>query len=194
MERVVSQRPDTLNRFVTVVDGLVTAGGEQLPDFWSRVGQAMAELVAQDDWLPASMAVPDPQFYQQFCLYADPDDRFSVVSFVWGPGQTTPIHDHTVWGVIGMLRGAEICQAYDIDASGVPIANGDPKRLEAGAVEFVAPSIGDVHRVSNAYDDRVSVSIHAYGGNIGKISRHVFAQQGGEPKAFVSGYSEPALT
>jgi predicted metal-dependent enzyme (double-stranded beta helix superfamily) len=151
----------------------------------------MRELVANDDWLPDSVAVPHPEYYQQYCLYADPQDRFSVVSFVWGPGQATPIHDHTVWGAIGMLRGAERCQAFEPSQTGEPRAIGQEERLEPGQVGFVAPSIGDVHRVANAYDDRVSISIHAYGGNIGKINRHVFPEAGGPAKSFVSGYSDP---
>ena len=182
---------DALNQFVARLDALVLAGGESQPDFWAQLGDAMRALVARDDWLPESMAVPHPQYYQQYCLHADPEDRFSVVSFVWGPGQCTPIHDHTVWGVIGMLRGAEVCQAYEINGIDVPKAVGEPERLEPGGVGFVAPSIGDVHRVSNAFDDRVSISIHAYGGNIGKINRHVFPETGGQAKSFVSGYSQP---
>src|SRR5689334_15094199 len=73
---------------------------------------AMRELVSRDDWLPEAMAKPHPQYYQQYLLYADPQDRFSVVSFVWGPGQKTPVHDHTVWGVIGMLRGGETSEPF----------------------------------------------------------------------------------
>ena len=42
----------------------------------------------------------------QYLLYCDPEERFSVVSFVWGPGQSTPTHDPSVWGLIGVLRGA----------------------------------------------------------------------------------------
>lgn len=190
----MTPRPDILQKFVSQLDSLVVAGGESNPMFWPSLGDAMRELVSRDDWLPPSMAVPHPQYYQQYCLYADPQDRFSVVSFVWGPGQATPIHDHTVWGVIGMLRGAEVCQAFESDESAPPRAIGDPETLEAGQVGFVAPSIGDVHRVANAHDDRVSISIHAYGGNIGKINRHVFPEAGGGAKSFVSGYSEPVLT
>lgn len=180
-----------LRRFVRNIEELVDAGGESQPAFWEKLGSAMSELVAKDDWLPDSVAVPHPEYYQQYCLYADPDDRFSVVSFVWGPGQSTPIHDHTVWGVIGMLRGSEVCQAYAIQGDTAPCPIGELERLEPGQIAFVAPSIGDVHRVSNAFSDRLSISIHAYGGNIGKINRHVFPESGGPAKSFVSGYSEP---
>ncbi len=153
------------------------------------VAAAMKELVASDDWLPASMSQSHPVHYQQHLIYADPQDRFSIVSFVWGPGQKTPIHDHTVWGVIGVLRGAEFGQRFDLVTNGPPCLAGPEERLEAGSVDIVSATRGDVHVVRNALDDRVSISIHAYGGNIGRINRHVFDAATGQPKTFVSGYS-----
>src|SRR5690606_29312662 len=152
----------------------------------------MCGLVAQDDWLADAFAEPHPEFYRQYLLYGDPLDRFSLVSFVWGPGQKTPIHDHTVWGVIGMLRGAECDQPYRLTDTGI-VSSGPEKTLSPGQVECVSPTIGDIHRVRNAYDDRVSVSIHLYGGNIGRIHRSVYDAQTGERKAFVSGYSNSTV-
>ena len=73
-------------------------------------GTLLRDLVSHDDWLPDGQALSDAHRYQQVLLYADPQHRFSVVSFVWGPGQCTPIHDHTVWGIVGMLRGQEGAQ------------------------------------------------------------------------------------
>jgi len=150
--------------------------------------EAMRRLVAHDDWLPEAMAVPHPQYYQQHLLYGDPLDRFSVVSFVWGPGQQTPVHDHTVWGLIGMLRGAETSQGFAFEVGGLrPV--GQAVRLAPGDVECVSPTLGDIHQVRNVFDDRVSISIHCYGGNIGRIRRHVYVPETGERKDFVSGYS-----
>lgn len=183
--------PAPLQRFVDDVTLLLDGDNEEsrlLP----KVGEAMRALVAKDDWLEADFAQPHAEYYQQYLLYADPDDRFSIVSFVWGPGQQTPIHDHTVWGVIGMLRGAELAQSYQIDPQGKPTTLGEEIALEPGAVEFVSPTVGDVHKVRNALADRVSISIHAYGANIGKVKRHVFPPEGGEPKEFISGYSNAA--
>ena len=148
----------------------------------------MRSLIAEDDWLPATFAQPHPLRYQQHLLYGDPLERFSVVSFVWGPGQHTPIHDHTVWGVIGVLRGAECAQRYRVSEHGVA-PEGAEQRLDRGDVEVVSPTVGDVHRVRNAFADRTSVSIHLYGGNIGRIARHVFATDSAGAKHFVSGYS-----
>jgi len=160
-----------------------------------RDGSALLhDLVAIDDWLPAAYAQPDPERYRQYLLHADSRQRFSVVSFVWGPGQQTPVHDHTVWGLIGMLRGAEYAQPYRWQ-DGVLQAHGTATRLEPGAVEAISPNIAgldDIHRVHNAYDDQVSISIHVYGANIGAVKRSVY-QADGTRKLFISGYSNPTL-
>ena len=152
----------------------------------------LAELVRHDDWLPNAFAQPHPDHYQQYLLHADALGRFSVVSFVWGPGQQTPIHDHTVWGLIGMLRGSECAQAFARSSDGRWLPSGSPNRLQPGDVEAVSPPDHDVHQVRNAFDDRVSISIHVYGANIGGVSRHVFAPDGSQ-KSFISGYSNTLL-
>jgi len=146
----------------------------------------MRDLIGRDDWLPDQLAQPHPQHYQQYLLYGDPLDRFSLVSFVWRPRQKTPIHNHTVWGLIGVLRGAECGQHFAFGEHGIT-AQGDEVRLEPGDIDIVSPQLGDIHQVRNAYDDRVSISIHLYGGNIGRIERNVF-DTSGQVKSFVSGY------
>jgi predicted metal-dependent enzyme (double-stranded beta helix superfamily) len=190
--RMTASHSDALERFVRALEASWDETGGAEEALLPRVEALMRELVARDDWLDPAKARPHPQYYQQHLLHADASDRFSVVSFVWGPGQETPIHDHTVWGVIGMLRGAEQSQPYALDGDGVPRPAGAEELLRPGDVSCVSPRIGDVHRVRNAHGDRVSISIHAYGGNIGTIRRHVFPPEGGPAKAFVSGYSSGA--
>jgi 3-mercaptopropionate dioxygenase len=178
-----------LEQFVSGLAALV-AEPAATDEAWllARATPLMAELVRSDDWLPEAFAQPHEKYYQQYLLYADPLARFSVVSFVWGPGQRTPVHNHTVWGLIGMLRGAEDGQHYRVDGSQLE-AVGAAERLQPGDVAAVSPRLCDVHRVSNAFEDRVSVSIHAYGGNIGRIHRSVFDEATGAEKPFVSGYA-----
>ncbi|QXI29885.1 cysteine dioxygenase [Pseudomonas vanderleydeniana] len=180
-----------LRHFIDQLAALLAAepGEEQVLEDGSRLLQ---QLVAHDDWLPDDFAQPDPQRYQQFLLHADSRQQFSIVSFVWGPGQSTPIHDHRVWGLIGMLRGAEYSQGFARQADGSLRETGDAIRLEPGQVEAVSPRVGDIHRVSNAFADRVSISIHVYGGNIGAVKRAVYHQDGSE-KPFISGYSNSLL-
>jgi len=149
----------------------------------------LARLIADDAWLPEDCAKPDPQFYRQYLLHCDPLERFSVVSFVWGPGQKTPVHDHTVWGLVGMLRGAERCRRFERAADRTLHATGEEQVLKPGDIEAVSPRVGDIHTVANDLADRPSISIHVYGANIGAVRRHVFDLDTGAMKDFVSGYS-----
>ena len=148
----------------------------------------LQNLLQQDDWLHPELAQAHPDHYQQYLIYADPQDRFSVVSFVWSPGQSTPIHDHTVWGLIGMLRGSESSQAYSRMSDGRWVPAGFQIDMLPGDIEAVSPNIGDVHKVWNALPSEVSLSIHVYGGNIGKIERHIYREDGTRSN-FISGYS-----
>jgi predicted metal-dependent enzyme (double-stranded beta helix superfamily) len=148
----------------------------------------LAALIADDGWLPDAFAEADPASYRQYLLYCDPLERFSVVSFVWGPGQKTPVHDHTVWGLVGMLRGAELCREYASDGARV-VARGVEHTMKPGMIEAVSPTVGDWHVVANALQDRPSISIHVYGANIGAVRRHMVDAATGEIRDFVSGYS-----
>ncbi|MDB5823531.1 MAG: cysteine dioxygenase type [Herminiimonas sp.] len=180
--------------FVQEFSRLIDASAGDEPTILKSGGRLMSKLVSNDDWLPAEFAQPDPQYYQQYLLHCDPKERFSVVSFVWGPGQKTPVHDHTVWALIGMLRGAERSERFALEAPGQPMRVLGDDVLQTGHIDCVSPTLGDIHRVSNMHQDRVSISIHAYGGNIGTIRRHVYDVQTGNAKEFVSGYSNAPKT
>jgi predicted metal-dependent enzyme (double-stranded beta helix superfamily) len=184
-----------LRGFVGSIAELVDARIDE-PQILHRGGTLLAELVAHDDWLSDEYALSDPTRYRQYLLHCDSRERFSIVSFIWGPGQSTPIHDHRVWGLVGVLRGAEMNQGF-VPAAGPGseaglVPSGPPQRLEVGAVSAVSPRIGDLHRVANAHDDRVSISIHVYGGNIGAVARATYDVTG-RAQQFVSGYSNRAL-
>ena len=180
-----------LREFVTAMTLLADASDGDEGAMIAGTRELLATLIANDDWLPEEFT-REGDTYRQYLLHCDPKQRFSVVSFVWGPSQTTPVHDHMVWGLIGMLRGAEIGQRFRADGNG-PMIAGPEKTLRQGDIEIVSPSRGDVHKVSNALADRASISIHVYGANIGAVSRHVFDQDTGAPKEFISGYSNETV-
>lgn len=155
-------------------------------------GALLARLVSHDDWLPDAFAQPNPERYQQYLLHCDSRERFSVVSFVWGAGQGTPIHDHRVWGLVGVLRGAERVERFRRRHDGALEQVGPTANLYEGEVEAIGPAVGDIHRVANGLADAPSISIHVYGGNIGGVERATYRPDG-EPKRFVSGYANKAL-
>lgn len=179
--------PQRFHHFLAHMTRLVDRGPSE-SDALSGASEFLHDLISHDDWLLEDFAQPHPQHYQQYLLFADPADRFSVVSFVWGPGQSTPIHDHTVWGLIGMLRGSEMCQPYSKMSDGRWAAAGIQIQMLPGDIECVSPRLGDVHKVWNTFKDQVSISIHIYGANIGKVKRNVYYEDGTR-KTFISGYS-----
>lgn len=186
-----TRHPERLREFIGALAELID-GNPREGELLHRGSKLLGQLVSYDDWLPDEFAVPDPTRYQQFLLHADSRQRFSIVSFVWGPGQTTPIHDHRVWGLIGMLRGAEYSQGYARSADGRLEQEGPAIHLLPGQVEALSPRSNDIHQVSNAFDDQVSISIHVYGANIGAVKRAVYTEDGHE-KPFISGYSNTSL-
>ena len=181
---------DRFRQFVADFTTLVQEKGSQESELLSAGSDLLSDLIAVDDWLPEQFAIPGDGSYRQYLLYGDPLDRFSIVSFVWGPGQQTPIHNHTTWGLVGVLRGAELSQGYDL-VDGKPMPT-DTERLERGEIAKVSPVVGDIHKVANAIPDEASISIHIYGGNIGRISRSVYSETG-EISDFISGYSSDVV-
>ena len=176
-----------LRSFVVDMTQLVERHGAVEPRMLDEGEKLLHELVTHDDWLPAEFAAPSKDSYRQYLLYCDPLERFSVVSFVWMPGHRTPIHDHTVWGLVGVMRGVERCEEFSSAAEQINSHESKP-----GDVDRVSPAVGDIHVVSNAGTE-IAVSIHVYGANIGAVRRHTFDPASGAPREFVSGYHNASV-
>ncbi len=161
------------------------------PELLKQGGALLRSLITVDDWLPTAFSRPNPSGYRQYLLHCDSEERFCIVSFVWAGGQKTPIHGHSTWGVVGVLRGGEFSQRFHC-VDGAPSPDGPPRRLRPGDIETLSPRIGDLHQVSNALPRRTSVSIHIYGANIGRVRRLSYGPTG-QPRLFVSGYSNTRL-
>jgi predicted metal-dependent enzyme (double-stranded beta helix superfamily) len=182
-----------LRGFIQDMTRLVDLHGANEPRMLDEGERCLHTLITHDDWLPEEFAQPSQASYRQYLLYCDPMERFSVVSFVWLPGQRTPIHDHTVWGLVGVMRGAEQCDEYADPLPGAPLRPTGAHQVKPGDVDRVSPRIGDVHVVSNAGHDGPAVSIHVYGANIGAVRRHTFDPETGAPREFISGYHNTTL-
>jgi 3-mercaptopropionate dioxygenase len=176
-----------LREFVRDMTQLVERHGADEPRMLDEGEKLLHALVATDDWLPEEFAAPAPESYRQYLLYCDPLERFSVVSFVWMPGHRTPVHDHTVWGLVGVMRGVELCEEFS-----PAIEKINSHETKPGEVDRVSPTIGDIHVVSNA-GTQTAVSIHVYGANIGAVRRHTYDPANGKPREFVSGYHNRTL-
>jgi predicted metal-dependent enzyme (double-stranded beta helix superfamily) len=125
-------------------------------------------LTHADLLLPAQRASA-PDGYRQHVLHVEPDGSFSVVSLVWLPGQSTPIHDHVSWCVVGIHRGTEEEIQYRIERDHLT-----PQTItlsHRGTVCGLTPP-GDIHTVRNATDTK-TISIHVYGADISKLGSSI---------------------
>lgn len=184
-----------LHRFINQISDIMDKSNNE-SDILEKGTVCIKELVAVDDWLPPKYAQADDNDYLSYLLYEDPDERFSILSFVWGPGQSTVIHDHCTWGLVGCLRGKEISQHYIQAKNGHWVPDGRSEEIVAQTdnnIDIVSPAVGDVHRVYNGLLDRPSISIHIYGGNLAKISRHMYYEDGAS-RIFVSKYDKPHVS
>jgi predicted metal-dependent enzyme (double-stranded beta helix superfamily) len=95
-------------------------------------------------------------------LHAETDGTFSILGLVWRPGQSTRIHDHITWCVVGVLQGIEHEDLYNDQLS--PIGARDNHQ---GEVSGFAPP-GDIHRIRNT-GTSTAISLHIYGTDITRI-------------------------
>jgi 3-mercaptopropionate dioxygenase len=182
-----------LREFVVGMTGLTArSAGDELAMLRDG-GKLLGELIAQNDWLPEMFAAPHSAQHQEYLLYCDPLERFSVVSFVLAPGQKTPVHEHTVWCLIGVMRGTERFDEYRHEGAGHAMQKTGEHLCLAGDIDAVSPTIGDIHIIANPSHSQPAVSIHVFGANIGAIERRAFTLATGEAHTFASGYANNLL-
>jgi 3-mercaptopropionate dioxygenase len=95
-------------------------------------------------------------------LHTEADGSFSILGLVWRPGQSTRIHDHITWCVVGVLAGTEHEELFDesLNPAGV-------RDNRVGEVSGFAPP-GDIHRIRNDGSE-TAISLHIYGTDITRI-------------------------
>jgi len=86
----------------------------------------------------------------------------------WGPGQSTPIHDHAgIWCVEGVFRGTIDVTRYDLmelDGRKARLAPSEVIHAGLGQCGALIPPV-EYHRIANPTTE-AAVSIHVYGGRM----------------------------
>jgi predicted metal-dependent enzyme (double-stranded beta helix superfamily) len=133
---------------------------------WARTAQLVA------DGLRARLPGPDlltpdqrrghPDRPAGHVLHAEHDGTFSILGLVWRPGQSTRIHDHITWCVVGVLAGVEHEELFDESLNPVGVRDTHP-----GGVSGFAPP-GDIHRIRNEGSE-TAISLHIYGTDITRV-------------------------
>jgi predicted metal-dependent enzyme (double-stranded beta helix superfamily) len=101
-------------------------------------------------------------------VYVAPERNYSVVAFVWKPGQETSIHDHACWCVVGVVEGVEEETRYLLKSDGRErwLEPRGSERVETGHVCTLVPPEEDIHQVRNI-GRGLAISLHVYGTDIG---------------------------
>ncbi len=150
----------------------------------------LLEKLLLSDSLPPETFRPREDRFAMNLLHMPKDKVFSIVGGVWRTGQTTPIHDHLTWALIGVYEGEEreaIYRRLD-DRS-------DPRHAKLEKVSERVNRKGHVtvlghagiHKVDNV-SEMITKSIHVYGIDIGNTERHSYDPVTGEIGTFLSGY------
>ena len=151
-----------------------TRHADRLADDPHAVAERLAPLLAADGWLAPEHRRPSRDGYRQHLLHVSPCRRLSVVALVWLPGQTTPIHDHVSWCVVGVYRGIEHEVHYRlVEDDGarrlLPVGTFEAR---PGHVEALVPPASNIHAVSAGGRGR-TISIHVYGADIERLGTSI---------------------
>jgi 3-mercaptopropionate dioxygenase len=151
-----------------------TRDAERLVDDPDAIAARLERLVAVDGWLAPQHQLPALDSYRQHLLHVSPDRRLSVVALVWLPGQTTPIHDHVSWCVVGVYRGIERETHYElVDHEGREcLAATRTVDARRGHVEALIPPAENIHSVA-AVGSAKTISIHVYGADIERLGSSI---------------------
>lgn len=179
-----------LRPFIDEVDSIVRAGGGERAIVDAVADALRRTLAAGLDVAPAYQE-PNTEHYVMYPLYIAPDESFCVACAVWNTGQITPIHDHGVWGVVGIVSGIEREESFRPGGEGANgLVVGPVEDFTPGDVTVCCTTDQDVHRVSSG-SGAPCVGIHVYGGNIWKVNRRAYAADTGEISYFTSSMPLP---
>lgn len=119
--------------------------------------------------LPAEFTTPVKGHYARRLLHRDDERGYSIVVMTWGPGQSTPIHDHSgMWCVEGVWGGSIDVQQFEQ----VEVENGHCRFEPRNSYEAGVGSAGclippfEYHSISNPCEETPAVSLHIYGGEM----------------------------
>ncbi len=148
--------------------GGIVHDGDRSPDTVLAVKNRLARLIEARPSLPPGVTESHGDGYARHLLYGDPHDRFEVIVMAWGPGQSTPIHDHAgIWCVEGVFHGVIDVTRYDLtslEGETARLAPSEVIHAGLGQCGALIPPV-EYHRIANPARE-VAVSIHVYGGRM----------------------------
>jgi predicted metal-dependent enzyme (double-stranded beta helix superfamily) len=185
----VPQERYALPEFIKDVDSAVR-GNSSESEILLHLKPVLERLVGSPASVPAKAFTPRKDRFAMNLIQMPEDEEYSIIGGVWHPGQTTPIHDHLTWAMIGVYEGEEreaLFRRTD-DGSNPKLARiqqMSERVNKKGHVTVLGHS--GIHRVDNI-SLKPTTSVHIYGRDIGNAERHSYDPVTGEISRFVSGY------
>ena len=155
-----------------------------------QIKPLLEKLIRRPRSVPAEAFTPREDRFAMNLIHMPRDEMFSIIGGVWHPGQTTPIHNHLTWALIGVYDGEEREALFR--------RTDDESNPKVAKIEKVSEKINTkghvtvlghrgIHRV-DSISGKPTTSIHVYGRDIGRAERHSYDPVTGEISRFVSGY------
>lgn len=160
---------------------MVSEGLGRLEDDDAKIGYTMSalpRLLTNRDLMVRLMesvvhgeAYPDVRkatlFDNEIILHVDPQRRFSLRLYLWGPGEYSVPHDHNSWGVIGAVSdGYEVINYRRVDDGSregfAQLVEVDRMVLDAGVTASTLPLDQGIHTTGNSTRE-VLITLNLYG-------------------------------
>jgi predicted metal-dependent enzyme (double-stranded beta helix superfamily) len=151
-------------KLVRALDAAVESGDQHA--ITSALRNTLCTLIRDHDvQLPDCVHDPIVDHYARRELYRSARHGYSVVAMTWGPGQGTPVHDHSgLWCVEGVWDGElEITQYELLERDGERFRFRAAGGMHAGpgsAGSLIPPH--EYHSIRNTSPDAVAISLHIY--------------------------------
>jgi predicted metal-dependent enzyme (double-stranded beta helix superfamily) len=135
-----------------------------------RLKSLLAEMAAAGAiHLPERFYRPASDCYARRFLHRCEKRGYTAVVMTWGPGQSTPLHDHAgMWCVEGVIDG-------EIDVTRYDLQEQRDGRCRFERIEKIRAGVGtsgslippyEYHVIANALPQKPSVTLHVYGGEM----------------------------
>lgn len=156
------------DRLIAAIDHAVQHESPQ--QIAATLRSALRETIADSRiQLPACVHHPIEDHYARRELYRSAAHGYSIVAMSWGPGQGTPLHDHSgLWCVEGVWLGQlEITQYRLLERDGERFRfRAEPAVLgDCGSAGSLIPP-HEYHTIRNTSDEDLAISVHVYEGEM----------------------------
>jgi predicted metal-dependent enzyme (double-stranded beta helix superfamily) len=176
------------NQFIDDIEEVVRKY-EKESDILRYAKPILEELLRNPESIPKEAFNPRKDRFADNLIYLPDNKIFSIIGSVWLPNQSTPIHDHLTWALIGMYEGEEKETIYrrinDNSNTKAELEQISEKINKKGHISVLGKE--GIHRIENI-SNKLSSSIHIYGIDLGNTKRHTYDPVTGEIGTFLTGY------